>query len=239
MALGFLIVFSEPGNQVTLEEFQDWYNNEHVPLRMNHLPSFLTGARFSAADSQTPSWLALYDIDDTTTFEHESYTRLRANRSPREGALVVRLEVLDRRTCATLSDSGESSVTTSLASANPTTFIVTHGVNVSSGASIDDWTKDVFESAKSVKGWVRTRTFECIDNLKTGTAVAGRGPEEQIVSKYLVLHGKHDYQFEDSSAADSSEFRNIMASRESFETVERRAWNLYRAYPGVAQGNLS
>lgn len=26
-----------------------------------------------------PTWLALYDIDDTAVFEHESYTRLWAN----------------------------------------------------------------------------------------------------------------------------------------------------------------
>ncbi|KAG6866157.1 hypothetical protein C0991_008111 [Blastosporella zonata] len=233
MPLGFLVVFSEPGDKVTLEEFQDWYNNEHVPLRMNHLKSFLTGARFSAADSLKPSWLALYDIDDISTFEHESYTRLRANRSPREGALVVRLEVLDRRTCTALSDSGKSAMTTSLASSNPTTFVVTHGVNVTAGRSIDEWAQDIFEQSKNVKGWVRTRTFECIDNLKTGISVAGKGPEEQVVSKYVVLH-----EFENPSVADSPEFSNIVSSREGFEIVERRAWNLYRAYPGVAQGNL-
>ncbi|KAG6844852.1 hypothetical protein H0H87_003095 [Tephrocybe sp. NHM501043] len=170
--------------------FNDWYNNEHVPLRMNYLKSFLTGARFSAADSLKPSWLALYDIDDTATFEHESYTCLRANRSPREAALVVRLEVLDRRTCAALSDSGESPTTSSLASSNPTTFVVTHGVGVTSRGSFEDWTNVVFEQLRSVKGWVRSRTFECCDNLKTGTAVAGKGAEEQIVAKYFVLHGE-------------------------------------------------
>ncbi|KAG6879803.1 hypothetical protein C0992_011354 [Termitomyces sp. T32_za158] len=233
MPLGFLVVFSEPGNQVTLEEFQDWYNNEHVPLRLNYLKSFLTGARFSAADSLKPSWLALYDIDDTSAFQHESYTRLRANRSPREADLVVRLEVLDRRTCEALSDSGVSPITSSLASSNPTTYIVTHGIEVTMHGSIDDWTKDMFERLRSVKGWVRTRSFKCIDNLKTGTSVSGKGPEEQIVSKYFILH-----EFENPSAAVSSEFNNIIASCECFETVERRSWNLYRAYPGIAQSNL-
>ncbi|KAG6888437.1 hypothetical protein C0995_008254 [Termitomyces sp. Mi166 len=233
MPLGFLVVFSEPGSQVTLDEFQDWYNNEHVPLRMNHLNSFLTGARFSSADSIKPAWLALYDIDDISTFQHNSYTRLRANRSPREAALVVRLEVLDRRACEVLSDSGVSPITSSLASLNPTAFIVTHGVDVTGEGSIDDWIKDVFSKLRSVRGWVRTRLFKCIDNLKTGTSVSGKGPEEQIVSEYLILH-----EFENSSAADSMEFNNIIASREHFETVERRSWNLYRAYPGIAQGNL-
>lgn len=34
MPAGYLWVMSEPGEAVTLEEFTDWYDNEHVPLRM-------------------------------------------------------------------------------------------------------------------------------------------------------------------------------------------------------------
>ena len=113
MAQGFLVALTEPGNNVSLEEFQgsfllpppsiypsltlslpiDWYNNEHIPLRLHHLPSFLTGARFSASDSKTPTWLAVYDITDTSTFSDESYTRLRSSRSQLEADLVARLEV--------------------------------------------------------------------------------------------------------------------------------------------------
>lgn len=158
---------------------------------MNHLSSFLTGARFSAADSLKPSWLALYDIDDISTFEHDSYTRLRANRSAREADLVKRLAILDRRTCEFISDSGESSLTSSFASKNPTTAIVTHGVQLSD--SVGDeyfhaWTQQLFERLRAVDGWVRTRAYKCFDNVKTGVEVE-KGPEEQIVPKYLVVHG--------------------------------------------------
>ncbi|KAF8066624.1 hypothetical protein FPV67DRAFT_1767731 [Lyophyllum atratum] len=230
MPPGFLAVFSEPGTQVPLDDFQDWYNNEHVPLRMNHLLSFLTGARFSASDSLEPSWLALYDIDDTSTFQHESYTRLRANRSPREGNLVVRLELLDRRTCEVIADSGESTATSSLAASNPTKFVITHGLNLTAGEGIGAWTEAV-QQLRSVKGWVRTRTFRCIDNLKTGSAVLGKGPEEQVVSTYLILHELEN--------ASNAEFINaISAPREGVEIVELRSWELYRAYPGIAQENL-
>lgn len=268
MPPGFLIVFSEPGELVSLAEFQglsieistlgqllivyylDWYNNEHVPLRMNHLPSFLTGARFTATDALKPSWAALYDVDDTLTFQHESYTRLRANRSPREANLVVRLEILDRRTCELVSDSGESEVTSSLASKNPSKGLVTHGVNVNGETDFDGWTKDIFQRLRGVRGWVRSRTFMCIDNLKTGTAVAGKGPEEQIVSKYIVVHGqwrsrrlevfaKRLIEFESTSHVESPGFTNIIRTSDSgVEIVEVRNWDLYRAYPGVAQGNV-
>jgi hypothetical protein len=209
MPLGFLLVTAEPGAQVALEEFQgsfrryparlswilttgttDWYNNEHVPLRLNHLPSFLTGARFSAADSLTPSWLAVYDIDDTATFQHESYTRLRANRSPREGNLVQRLELLDRRTYEFVADSGESALTSSYKPTNPTNFLITHWINIpGDDAAFRAWTDEAFRALKGVEGWVRTRTYKCIDNLKTGSSVP-KDPQAQIVPKYLAVHGK-------------------------------------------------
>ncbi|GLB40925.1 hypothetical protein LshimejAT787_0901400 [Lyophyllum shimeji] len=231
---GFLVVFSEPGTQVCLDEFQDWYNNEHVPLRMDYLRSFLTGARFSAADALKPSWLALYDVDDTSTFEHESYTRLRSNRSPREANLVARLEVLDRRTCEVVVDSGPSAITSSLAASDPTKFVVTHGINFTPGQDINDLMATIVQRLQGVKGWVRTRAFCCIDNLKTGTAVAGKGPEEQAVPKYLVLH-----ELQHASVAESAGFRSVVdATREGVQIVDVRRWNLYRAYPGIAQGKL-
>ncbi|KAJ6551229.1 hypothetical protein B0H19DRAFT_1072973 [Mycena capillaripes] len=216
MPLGFLLVTAEPGTQVSLEEFQDWYNNEHVPLRLNHLPSFLTGARFSAADSLTPSWLAVYDIDDTATFQHESYTRLRANRSPQEANLVQRLEILDRRTCEFVSDSGESTLTSSYKPTNPTKFLITHWINIpGDDAVFQAWSDKAFHSLKGVEGWIRTRTYKCIDNLKTGTGV----PKAQIVPKYLAVHGASN-----------------PGSKAQVEEV--RMWNLYRAYPSIAQGNV-
>jgi len=172
--------------------FADWYNNEHVPLRLNHLTSFLSGARYSASDSKTPSWVALYDIDDTATFSHESYTRLRANRSPREAALVKRLEILDRRTCEAHTDSGESPLTSSLKSANPTKYLVTHGVawegDAESEKAVRDWAAKTVSDLKDRSGWVRTRTFKVIDSLKTGLGVP-EGPEAQKVPIYFALHG--------------------------------------------------
>lgn len=167
----------------------DWYNTEHVPLRLNHLPSFLTGARFSAADGLTPSWLAVYDIDDTATFKHESYTRLRANRSPREANLVQRLELLDRRTYEFVADSGESALTSSYKPTNPTKYLLAHWITLpGEDAAFHAWSADAFQSLRGVEGWVRTRTYKCIDNLKTGTSVP-KGPEAQIVPKYLAVHG--------------------------------------------------
>ncbi|KAF7324623.1 hypothetical protein MKEN_00503600 [Mycena kentingensis (nom. inval.)] len=269
MPPGFLLVSAEPGDNVSLDEFQgrphtsigsnpspryaDWYNNEHVPLRLNHLPSFLTGARYSAADTATPSWLAVYDIDDTATFEHDSYTRLRANRSPREANLVSRLAILDRRTYALVADSGESPLTTSYKPENPTAYLITQWVSLSGDGNFAAWSATAFRGLGAVEGWVRTRTYKCIDNLKTGTRVPP-GPDAQIVPKYLAVHGAYATSLSiqlltrvrnplppevlSLSVADSPAFI-ATSNPDSLATLEEsRTWNLYRAYPCVAQGNL-
>ena len=124
----------------------------------------------------------MYDIDDPKTFSEPSYTRLRANRSPREADLVKRLEILDRRTCKLALDSGvpAEDVSTSLAAKNPTKTLVTHGFQSLEGGSLEELKK------LDQKGWIRSRVFECYDNLTTGV---GKDLKAKVPT-YLVVHGK-------------------------------------------------
>ncbi|KAJ7100722.1 hypothetical protein B0H15DRAFT_817089 [Mycena belliarum] len=223
MAPGFLLVTSEPGPEVTLDEFQDWYNNEHVPLRLEHLPSFLTGARFRAADALAPNWLAVYDIDDTAAFAHESYTRLRVTRSAREAGLVGRLALLDRRAYVLRGDSGEGATSSYAAGGGgggkaPTPVVLTQWTDTAPGDP-SAWKE------KGVSGWVRTRTYECIDSLRSGRSVAP-GPEAQRVPKY--------HELRDLMAAEDPALKATSAQSE-----ESRLWALYRAYPSITQRNAS
>jgi 5'-3' exonuclease len=188
MPPGFLAVFSEPGANVTIDEYQDWYNNEHIPIRLNHLPSFLTGARYSASDSLRPSWVAVYDVDDTSTFQHESYTRLRASRSPREADVVKRLELLDRRTYETIGDENKG-LSSSYHPRDPTKFILTQGIECPGDDVLKGWLDAMAKDLHEVEGWTRTRIYKCIDNLKSGVGVES-SKEEQKVPKYLVVHGE-------------------------------------------------
>ncbi|KAF5308967.1 hypothetical protein D9758_018968 [Tetrapyrgos nigripes] len=64
----------------------------------------------------TPLWVALYDIDDTNTFSHQSYTHFHANRSPRVPVKHISTEL------------GKSSLASSLRSENPTRYLVMLGI---------------------------------------------------------------------------------------------------------------
>jgi hypothetical protein len=63
--------------------------------------------------------------------------------------------------------------------------VVSQGLDVDGG---DETFKNWVWNDLDVEGCLRTRTYKCIDNLRTGTGV-GDGLEEQKVPKYLMIHG--------------------------------------------------
>ena len=205
MAPGFLAVLSETGSQVSLDEFHDWYDNEHIPLRLNHLPSFLSGARYQAIDGVKPSWNAVYEIDDTKSFGDPSYTGLREKRSQREADVVAKLEVLDRRICEVVGEATAEDVdkrTTGFRVGNPSRWVVTHGIGKSSGIVDDDdeivvgkWLDEVVTKVKdssTVEGWVHTRVFKILESGKTGV---GLPVDEEEALSHFVLHGESLFSF--------------------------------------------
>jgi len=242
-----------------IQSAADWYNNEHVPLRLNHIPEFLTGARYQAADDKKPGWIALYDTGSPSIFQHPSYTRLRETRSPREAALVKRLDVLDRRMYEVVleTDMKAGGLSTGLAMGNPTQWIVTHGLDIDQehshgGADVvnEIWQTIVAEGNR-VPSLLRSQLLKCIENSKSGVTVSSDS-EAQRVSNYFVLHGTRIVllQFtkfntcstEMNASSDLKPMidamRMLSGEKHMFKISEERGWKLYRAYPSIAQGNL-
>ncbi len=56
--------------------FEDWYNNEHGPLRLQ-LPFVTSGRRYRATDGEDPPWMAVYDVTDLDKMNTPAYTDLR------------------------------------------------------------------------------------------------------------------------------------------------------------------
>ena len=71
--VGLLLATMEPPANIE-EEFQDWYDSEHFPERVN-CPGFLTANRFVCIDGW-PRYLALYDLDGVETLRGEGYRQI-------------------------------------------------------------------------------------------------------------------------------------------------------------------
>src|SRR6185369_6977967 len=69
-AKGFLLVTMEPPPTLE-EEFNDWYDTEHVPGRLG-IAGFETGLRFVCL-SGWPKYLSFYDLTTIAVLESEAY----------------------------------------------------------------------------------------------------------------------------------------------------------------------
>ena len=79
---GMLYVTMKPNPELSSDQFHDWYNNEHGPMRLR-FPFFANGFRYRATDlgnpatKEAPEWLAWYDVTDMLEMTKEPYTALR------------------------------------------------------------------------------------------------------------------------------------------------------------------
>ncbi|KAF8962100.1 hypothetical protein BDZ97DRAFT_1920776 [Flammula alnicola] len=242
MPPGFLAVSSQPSSSLSLDEFHAWYEEEHIPIRLNRLPAFLSGARYRAidADATGPGWLAMYEIDDTRTFGAESYTGLRERRSEREKDVMRRLEVLVRRTGEDLGVWGEqgSARTTGMKVGRPSECVVTHVLHVDGGAEserdgvVKDWADKIASLAGTIDTWVRMHVVKVLDSGKTKMGVAVN-LEERESATYFVVH-----EFTNTELEATKGLRDIVSSHGGPRVEEWRVWELYKVYPSIAQGNL-
>jgi len=205
---GLLWVLSEPG-AVPEEEFHDWYDGEHVPLR-TALDGVRTARRLRAADGVRPGWSALYDID-LALLERPEYTRLRANRSPREQSVVDRLDAFERRTYRLVSDQGEPV-------ASPALLVTTSlSVPAEDEEALGSWyTEEHVPQLHAIPGWARTRRYRLLD---------GAAP------RWLALH-----ELTDPAALGTDAYRVATSTPWRGEVMsgvtarERRTWTVHRVF---------
>ena len=76
---GFLLVLMQPPANIE-EEFNAWYDSEHVPERLA-VPGVLTAIRFSSISAATPKYLAMYDLESEAVLDSDAYRRVAGDNS--------------------------------------------------------------------------------------------------------------------------------------------------------------
>ncbi|KAJ9100965.1 hypothetical protein QFC19_005361 [Naganishia cerealis] len=246
---GLLLVFMDLGDKVNEAEFHEWYGEEHVPLRTSTLSTFHTATRFEAIDGKQPQWAAMYTISDNTVFGREEYTKLRANRSPREADLVNRLALLDRRVSSYTMEVYDGSLPRSLQiykltsdpSANPSPKSEPPALVIYTAVTPKDSTsKAEFEALLTsaehryakLPGFIRVRRFAPVDTGRTGLSVP-QGEKKDIGAVLEVA------EFSNGSITDEEAYQALTAwYDEALEPmvsyIERRPFKLYKDYEPTA-----
>lgn len=166
---GMLFVTMEPKAGLSLDQFHEWYNNEHGPTRLRLPTVFATGQRYRATDGEQPTFLATYDVKDMAILTQPVYTDLRAHRSPREaetiGQVAVKRHLFDLQSSRQAADFVPAAEQSDDAVAAEGTVLVYVDVTLTEGAAgaedelVRWYEEEHFSMLTKVPGWLRTRRY--------------------------------------------------------------------------------
>lgn len=179
----FLLAFSESGANVTEDEFNDWYDNEHVPLR-NALPVFQSCARWKAIDNKKPTWMASYDLTSYEGFSDPQYTALFTTQSEREVRILKDVETMERRLYEAYE--GNEKFPQPKEEQAKVAEVVSIDIKPEAEEEFHKWYDEDHVPAISTRpGWVRSRRFVLKDWSRGGV----EGSKDQTpVPKWLAVH---------------------------------------------------
>ncbi|KAM0816691.1 putative Alpha/Beta hydrolase protein [Seiridium cardinale] len=233
---GMLCVTMQPRPELPEAQFHEWYNNEHGPTRLRLPQIFTNGLRYRQIDGKEPTYLAAYDVTAMSHLETETYTTLRANRSPREAQTIGQVAV--NRYFWDLVESKESPLFLPIEKltndeAEGLTLVVVQielkGDEAKAEAEVVKWYKEEhIDMLSKVPGWLRSRVF------KTSTLESGGA---------TYIWGLHDYAKENGlggeefRAATSTPWKEeLMAKHAAIK--DRRVYFLFYVF-GPAPRDLS
>ncbi|KAI1860366.1 uncharacterized protein JN550_011518 [Neoarthrinium moseri] len=232
---GMLCVTMQPKPELPAAQFHEWYNNEHGPTRLRLPQIFTNGLRYRANDGKEPTYLAAYDVTAMSHLETETYTTLRANRSPREAETIGQVQVT--RYFWDLVAEKQSPLFLPIEKltndeAEGTVLVVVQ-LELKEGADAEaevvKWYKEEhLDMLSKVPGWLRSRLFKT-SSLETG------GP--------TYIWGLHDYAKENGLGGE--EHKASMATpwrvrvTDKYANIkDRRSFSLFYAF-GPAPRDLS
>jgi hypothetical protein len=76
---GFLLVLMQPPSTIE-EEFNAWYDTEHVPERLS-VPGVETAVRFCSTTNAAPKYLAMYDLAAEAVLDTDAYKNVAGDKS--------------------------------------------------------------------------------------------------------------------------------------------------------------
>lgn len=225
---GMLYVTMQPKPGLSLDQFHEWYNNEHGPTRLRLPHIFTNGLRYAATDGETPHFLAAYDVASMHHLDTPTYTSLRENRSPREGDTIGQVDV--KRYFYDLLSEHKSPL---FAPIEHLSDDEAHGLvlvavefTLTDVEGAEDKLAQWYEEEHTpmlakVPGWLRTRRFQ------TATALDPHAPR-----KFLALHefardnalGGPEFQAATNTKWRTEIFANVVANK------HRRTYSLFYVF---------
>lgn len=186
------------------------------------VPGFLTGSRYKATDSETPTWLTLYDISEPSIANGDGYQAVQAKASDNEKRIMPLVHYLNRRTYAPIGATPPPRTGASF----PGKYVFSVGMDIKpeGEADFNKWYEEEHLGlVAKIPGWLSGRRYELVDSLVIGE---GRKP-----LKYLAI-----YEMENNTFMETEEFKVAVGTPWSIEVQknvldrELRLFELAKVY---------
>ncbi|KAJ7760532.1 hypothetical protein B0H16DRAFT_1369764 [Mycena metata] len=181
--------------------------------------------RYKAVDSQTPTWLSMYQIETPGVASSEAYDAVRAKASDKEKTILAAISGLSRGTYV---DVGSFTHPDATADSLPCKYVLAVGLEPTPQEEDDlnKWYEEEhMDLLAKTPGWRQGRRYKLVEQRQTGTLA------DKPMSKYLAIH-----EFEENNFLQSPEFKHA-TSTEWRERVmsnmvrrEARVLELYKGF---------
>ncbi len=223
---GASILFSEmtppPGREA---EFHKWYDEEHIPLRMN-VPGFLSAQRYRDLADGARGFLAIYEMTDSNVMKSPAYQTVKSKPSEETREMLGAVSGFTRYIAAETTVRRQTNDRGAAALDAPLVYPVWFEVPEESLADFDAWYDlDHVPLLMGCKDWLMVRRFRVVDG-------------EPTRANRLALHYLADRSALDSperAAARQTPWRDRMAALPWFKGT----YGLFEKHGSRQTGRLS
>ncbi|KAJ3849888.1 hypothetical protein EV368DRAFT_46432 [Lentinula lateritia] len=237
-ARALLFVYAECGQSVTEEQFNDWYDNEHAPLRIT-IPGFLTAARYKALDTALnafPKWLALYDMASQEVMQSHEYKDLRLKASDNERRVIGNLEMLNRRIYELVNSFESISEVSEMSKGSTVKANDESRYRTQEDHLVRWYTGTCIPQLALAPGYIRSRVFRLTEHAE----LAGRATKKVKPQSPSTLLAIHEWCVDGTEVIDSPEFKMCMMDTEPWKmegeeavaVMENRMFGLHKVFLG-------
>ncbi|KAJ8472900.1 hypothetical protein ONZ45_g16494 [Pleurotus djamor] len=220
------IVFGEPGDVVPEAQFNDWYDNVHIPDLLT-APGVLAAVRYKATDSKQPSWVVFYEIESPEVLQSEE---IQGNIAKESKSFVVQNSFTLNLRLTTLKFS-RSAPDISLPLRGEFALMNFMQPSSEKEAEFLRWYEDEHIGAVAkTPGWMRGGLYEVLH----GPQETAGNPNPSAATKALKYLAFHELSnLEHLSAIDETikTPRGLEMLKDVGDNVEHRIFQLYKHFP--------
>ncbi len=183
-----LLVYTEPGDNLTEDAYHEWYESEHIPLRMA-LPEFHSCSRLIQDDGKHPTYGATYDLPDAQPSRRRDTRPSWQTGATGRKTCFRKWEFLDRRLYV-LNENAPKTVKEGYAGhvAGTTVSIVSIDVDEEHVDEFHKWyDEEHVPMLMKIPGWLRSRRYILLEEGVTG-ALKGLAGEMKKPPKFMAMH---------------------------------------------------